>query len=125
VVQEQAFRHEKIQFLWNSVVTEIRGDQQGVEGLTLRNLQSQQAQHLPVSGVFVFVGMQPNTGFLPAELERDATGFIVTDANMACSVPGVFAAGDVRSKSLRQIVTAVGDGATAAYNAERYLEAHD
>jgi thioredoxin reductase (NADPH) len=125
VVQEQAFRHEKIQFLWNTVVTGIRGGPQGVEGLMLRNLQSQQAQHLPVSGVFVFVGMQPNTGFLPAGLERDAAGFIVTDANMGCAVPGVFAAGDVRSKGLRQIVTAVGDGATAAYNAERYLEAHD
>jgi thioredoxin reductase (NADPH) len=125
IVQEQAFHNEKIQFVWNTVVSEIRGDQQGIGGLMLRNIQNQQTEHLPVSGVFVFVGMQPNTGFLPAEFERDAAGFILTDPNMACSVPGFFAAGDVRSKSLRQIATAVGDGATAAYNAERYLEAHE
>jgi thioredoxin reductase (NADPH) len=124
VVQEQAFHNEKIQFLWNTVVTEIVGGQQGVDGMMVKDVQTQKIDHLPVSGVFVFVGMQPNTGFLPADLERDAAGFILTDQEMACSIPGVFAAGDVRSKSLRQIATAVGDGATAAYNAERYLEAH-
>jgi len=123
VVQEQAFHNEKIQFRWNTLVTEIRGDQQGVDGALLKDVETQKTEHLPVSGVFVFVGMQPNTGFLPADLERDKAGFLVTDQEMACSVPGVFAAGDVRSKSLRQIATAVGDGATAAYNAERYLEA--
>ncbi len=125
VVQEQAFHNEKIEFLWNTVASEVRGSQQGVEGLILKNTQTQRTADLAVTGVFVFVGMQPNTGFLSADLERDAAGFIITDQNMACSFPGVFAAGDIRSKSLRQIATAVGDGATAAYNAERYLEAHE
>ncbi len=124
VLQEQAFGNDKIQFLWNTLVTEINGGTQGVEALTLNNLTDQSTEHLPVNGVFVFVGMNPNTGYLPADIERDAAGFVVTDQNMASSTKGVFAAGDVRSKSLRQIVTAVGDGATAAFNAERYLEAH-
>lgn len=124
VVQEQALRNDKIQLVWNSVVTEIHGGPQGVEALTMNDKKSGKTERLPVSGIFVFVGMNPNTGFLPSDMELDAAGFVVTDQNMACSMPGVFAAGDVRSKSLRQIATAVGDGATAAYNAERYLEAH-
>ena len=124
VLQEQVLRNDKIQMVWNSVVTEIHGGPQGVEALTMHNRVSGGTERLPVSGIFVFVGMNPNTGFLPSNLELDAAGFLVTDQDMACSIPGVFAAGDVRSKSLRQIATAVGDGATAAYNAERYLEAH-
>lgn len=124
VVQEQALRNDKIQPVWDTVVTEIHGGPQGVEALTMHDKVSGKTERLPANGVFVFVGMNPNTGFLPSGLERDAAGFVVTDGDMACSIPGVFAAGDVRSKSLRQIVTAVGDGATAAYNAERYLEAH-
>ncbi|HAA03365.1 MAG TPA: thioredoxin-disulfide reductase [Syntrophobacteraceae bacterium] len=124
VVQEQALRNDKIQPVWDTVVTEIHGGPQGVEALTMHDKVSGKSERLPANGVFVFVGMNPNTGFLPSGLERDAAGFVVTDGDMACSIPGVFAAGDVRSKSLRQIVTAVGDGATAAYNAERYLEAH-
>ncbi|HBD06872.1 MAG TPA: thioredoxin-disulfide reductase [Syntrophobacteraceae bacterium] len=124
VVQEQALRNDKIQPVWDTVVTEIHGGPQGVEALTMHDKVSGKTERLPANGVFVFVGMNPNTGFLPSGLERDAAGFVVTDGDMVCSIPGVFAAGDVRSKSLRQIVTAVGDGATAAYNAERYLEAH-
>jgi thioredoxin reductase (NADPH) len=124
VLQEQVLRNDKIQMVWNSVVTEIHGGPQGVEALTMHNRVSGGTERLPVSGIFVFVGMNPNTGFLPSNLKLDASGFLVTDQDMACSIPGVFAAGDVRSKSLRQIATAVGDGATAAYNAERYLEAH-
>jgi len=79
---------------------------------------------LPVSGVFIFVGLHPNTEFVPACVEKDPLGFIRTDQEMLTSISGVFAAGDVRFKELRQIVTAVGDGATAAFNAGRYIENH-
>jgi thioredoxin reductase (NADPH) len=122
VVQEQALHNPKIEVIWNTVPTEIQGGVQGVENLLLTNTQTHRASSLKVNGVFVFIGIQPNTGFLPSDLELDNLGFIVTDQEMATSIPGVFAAGDVRSKSLRQIVTAVGEGAIAATGAGRYLE---
>lgn len=122
VIQDRAFGNEKIHFVLNSVVTEIRGDVQGVDRILLKDTRTTAVSDLSVSGVFIFVGIQPNSHFVPVEIERDAQGFIHTDQEMATSVPGVFAAGDVRSKQLRQIVTAVGDGATAAFNAGRYVE---
>lgn len=122
VIQERASQNEKISFVLETVVTEIRGDDQGVVGLDLRGTRSGEASQLAVSGAFVFVGIQPNTGFLPPEILCNTAGFVVTDQEMAGSVPGIFAVGDVRAKELRQIVTAVGDGATAAFNAGRYIE---
>ncbi len=124
VIQEKAFQNDKISFILSKTVSEIMGGQAGVEGLTLRGVKDSEPSVLPVSGVFVFVGIRPNSAFVPAEINRDRPGFIYTDQEMATSVPGVFAAGDVRSKLLRQIVTAVGDGATAAFNAYRYIEDH-
>jgi thioredoxin reductase (NADPH) len=122
VVQEHAYQNDKIEFIWNTVVTEIQGGDQGVEHLLLANTQTRNTSQLAVSGVFVFIGMHPNTAFLPSELNCDDLGFIITDQEMATSIPGVFAAGDARSKNLRQIVNAVGEGATAAFSAGRYLE---
>ena len=124
VIQERATGNEKISFILNTIVTEIQGGNQGVEGLTLRGVQAGEASTLPVSGVFVFVGIQPNANFLPPEIECNHFGFIHTDQEMATSVPGVFGAGDIRVKELRQIVTAVGDGATAAFSANRYIESN-
>jgi len=124
IIQEKAFQNDKIDFILSSVVKEIRGGSQGVEGLILEEVREGRTSELAVSGVFVFVGIHPSTEYVPASLERDSQGFIRTDQEMAASVPGVFAAGDIRSKELRQIVTAVGDGATAAFNAGRYIEAH-
>jgi thioredoxin reductase (NADPH) len=124
VVQEQALQNPKIEFIWNTVPTEIQGGVQGVETLLLTNTQTHQTSPLKVNGVFVFIGIQPNTGFLSGDLKLDRLGFIVTDQEMATSMEGVFAAGDVRSKNLRQIVTAVGEGAIAATSAGRYLESH-
>ncbi|NLI81586.1 MAG: thioredoxin-disulfide reductase [Deltaproteobacteria bacterium] len=124
VIQDRAFNNDKIHFVFNSIVTEIRGDAQGVDRLVLKDTRDAAVSELPVNGVFVFVGIQPNSRFLPTEIDRDAFGFIYTDQEMATSVPGVFAAGDVRFKRLRQIVTAVGDGATAAFSAGRYIEEH-
>jgi len=122
LIQEKAFENGKISFIFNSIVTEIKGDSQGVERLVLKDTQTGGSSELPVNGVFVFVGIQPNTGYVPSEVHRDSQGFLHTDQEMATSVSGIFAAGDVRSKQLRQIVTAVGDGATAAFNAGRYIE---
>jgi thioredoxin reductase (NADPH) len=122
VIQEEAERNDKITFHLNRIVTEIQGGDQGVERLILQDVQSGATTPLDVPGVFIFVGLIPNADFIPPEVARDAQGFIVTDTEMATSVPGVFAAGDIRSKALRQIVTAVGDGATAAFNAGRYVE---
>ena len=122
VIQEKAFQNEKISFIFSNVVDEIKGGPEGVAGLALRDITNSNLWDLPVSGVFVFVGIKPNSEFIPLEIERNPSGFIYTDQEMATAVPGVFAAGDIRAKELRQIVTAVGDGATAAFNAGRYVE---
>jgi thioredoxin reductase (NADPH) len=105
----------------NTIITGLHGDS-GLTGLTLRNVQSGQERHLPVDGLFVYVGIEPAAGFLPAELQRDPQGFIVTDTEMRTNIPGIFAAGDIRSKLCRQVITAAGDGATAAQAAFIFLE---
>ncbi|ROQ93552.1 thioredoxin-disulfide reductase [Desulfosoma caldarium] len=122
ILQEEALANPKITVHWNRIVTEIQGGPQGVTGLVLQDTVTNASSELNVSGVFVFVGLVPNTQWVPEDVHRDALGFLITDNQMATSVPGVYAAGDVRSKSLRQIVTAVGDGATAAFCAGRYVE---
>lgn len=122
ILQEEALANPKITVHWNRIVSEILGGPQGVTGLVLQDTATCARSELNVSGVFVFVGLLPNTQWVPEDVRRDALGFLITDDQMATSVPGVFAAGDVRSKSLRQIVTAVGDGATAAFCAGRYVE---
>ena len=121
ILQERAFRSEKIEILWDTVVMKVMGEN-GVEGLELKNLKTQVTRSLMVSGVFFYVGLKPNTKFLKWVVELDEQGYVITDENMATSAPGIFAAGDVRQKLLRQVVTAVGDGATAAFAVERYLE---
>lgn len=122
VIQEKAFQNEKISFMLCNVVEEIKGGPEGVAGVALRDVKSSEVSDLPVTGVFIFVGIKPNSEFIPREIERDPAGFIRTDQEMATAVSGVFAAGDIRAKELRQIVTAVGDGATAAFNAGRHIE---
>jgi thioredoxin reductase (NADPH) len=120
IAQERAFANPKIEFVWNTVVKRIRGDQK-VEAIELLNVKSGHISLLDVEGVFVFVGIRPNTEFVGEELEKDQHGFIKVNLEMETLIPGVFAAGDVISKSLRQISTAAGDGATAFGSAERYL----
>jgi thioredoxin reductase (NADPH) len=121
LLQERAFAQEKIAFAWDSIPTRIVGDA-GVTEIELRNVKSGDLSRLTVDGVFIFIGYDPNNDLVKGLLELDGVGFIVTDNDMQTSVPGVFAAGDIRSKLLRQISTAVGEGATAAFAAERYLE---
>jgi len=120
ILQERVLSHPKIEILWDTVVTQILGKEQ-VEGVRLRQVKTGEEKELSVSGVFIFVGIQPATEWVKNTLALDQGGFVLTDAEMRTSVPGVFAAGDVRSKRCRQIVTAAGDGATAAYMAEQYL----
>lgn len=122
LLQERAFANEKIQVLWNSKVTGIKGSDAGVAGVTIENTVTGKVVDLPVEGCFIWVGTIPNTAFLKDHLKLDDQGFIEVDNRMETSVPGVFAAGDVRNTPLRQVATAVGDGATAASMAADFIE---
>lgn len=121
VLQERAMSQEKIEFIWNSIPMKILGEK-GVEAIELRNVKTQAVVRKDVQGVFVFIGTLPNTDLVKGLIRLDENGFVVTDDNMQTSVPGVFAAGDIRSKLFRQISTAVGEGAAASYAVEKYLE---
>ena len=124
LLQERVKAAEKVTLVWDSVPTRILG-QAGVEGVELKNVKTDQVSTLPVEGVFVFIGYNPSNDLLTElSFDFDDLGFIKTDDTMETSVPGVFAAGDIRSKLLRQVSTAVGDGATAAFAAERFIEGH-
>jgi len=122
VVQERAFSNPKIKFIWNSVPEIIEGDDQGVKALHIKNLKTGEQSSLEVAGVFIYVGYNPNTSFLKALVDLNDNNYIITDENMACSSPGIFASGDVRAKPLKQVATAVGDGAIAGVSAEKYIE---
>lgn len=118
--QEKAKKEPKFEFHLNKVVEEVKGDFMGVQGLTLKDTLTGESSGLAVDGVFIFIGWTPNTEFI--DVEKDAGGFIKTDGRLATSMPGVFAAGDCRDTPLKQVATAVGDGAVAALSAESYIE---
>ncbi len=120
--QEMAFKNEKIEFVWNSVVEEIIGDKLGVTGVRIRNVKTGETKVIDAEGVFIYVGVTPNTAFLGDLVEKDEKGYIITNENMETNIPGIYAAGDCRKKLLYQVATAVGDAATAAWAAEEYLE---
>jgi len=120
VLQERIFASEKVRIHWNTVVEEIQGNEV-VEHVRLKNVRTGEPSPLEVTGVFIFVGITPHTGWLKSRVAMDEWGFIFTDEQMATDIPGIFAVGDARHKLLRQIATAVGDGAIAAFAAEHYL----
>ncbi len=120
ILQERVRRNERIELMLNKVPLRVVGGNQ-VESITLKDTKTGEESEIRVSGVFFYVGSRPDTSFLGDLVETDKTGFIITDQNLATKTEGLFAAGDVRSKSLRQITTAVGDGALAAVNLEKYI----
>lgn len=120
ILQERAFANPKIDFIWNTVVTEVVGEE-GVTGVRLRNVKTGEESLLPVAGVFIFIGQRPNTAYLRGLVPMDEGGHIYVNEWMETELPGLFAAGDVRVNSARQVVSAAGDGATAAIAADRYI----
>ena len=121
LLQERVMAEEKIEFLWDTVPLKITG-QMGVEGIELQNVKTGATTRKDIQGVFIFIGTDPNTELVKDILKLDDNGFILTDDNMETSLPGLFAAGDIRSKRFRQIATAVGEGAAASFSVEKYLE---
>lgn len=120
-IQDRAFANPKMNFIYDSVVEEIKGEK-GVETLVIKNLKTNAVSLLAVKGIFVFIGLVPHTGFLKGTVDMDEQGYIRADSEMKTAVKGVFAAGDCIQKSLRQAVTAAGDGAVAADSARHYVE---
>lgn len=123
IVQERAFKNQKIEFIWDSVVKEVKGDNL-VNTAVLENVKTKEISNLPVNGVFPYIGITPNVEQFSGQLEQDASGFIITDETMETSVEGVFAVGDVRKTPLRQVITAASDGAIGAVYAVKYIETH-
>jgi len=120
---QRAAQNPKIDMVLDSVVTGLVGKDR-LEGVEVTNVKTHRTRTIPANGIFIYVGLEPNTEFIRGVVDMDQQGYIITTQDMETSAPGVFAAGDVRSKSLRQVATAVGDGALAAVRAVRFLEGH-
>ena len=128
-IQEKAFKNDKLSFIWNSVVESVDGDM-ALSEMTLKNTQTGELTTIKANeedgmfGLFGFVGLQPNTALFEGQIDMDS-GYVVADENMRTSADGVFAAGDVRVKSLRQVITAAADGAVAAVQADKYISSRE
>lgn len=121
ILQERAFANDKIEMVWDTVATGVNGFF-GIEGVNVKNVKTNEESTIKAEGCFIWVGILPNTEFVNGAVATDDGGFIIADANMQTNIPGVFTAGDVRDTPLRQVSTAVGDGAIAAVSAEHYIE---
>ncbi len=121
IVQERAFKNEKIEFIWDSVVQGIDGGD-FVEKAILYNRKTKEVKEIAVDGIFIYVGIIPNNNLIESRVDLDESGFILTDEKMETNIPGIFAAGDIVHKVLRQVITASSDGATAAFSAEKWIE---
>lgn len=125
VLQDRAFANEKISFVWDSVVEAIHGNERKVTGVTFKNIKTGETSQADFGGIFIYVGLDPVSEFVADLGIRDESGWIVTDDHMKTSVAGIYAIGDVRQKDLRQITTAVGDGAIAGQKAYKYITEHE
>jgi thioredoxin reductase (NADPH) len=121
LLQERLFANPKIEVIWNKVVTEMTGGPAGLASLSLKDTVTGATSSLPVTGCFVFVGFKPNTGLVTQHFAHDPSGYMITDDRMMTSIPGLFAAGDVRVQLTRQVTTAVGDATTATIAIEKFL----
>ncbi len=121
VVQAKILNHPQVEIHWNTVVEEISGETK-VEALSLLNRVTGEKSQLAVGGIFIYVGLLPNNESFIGQVELDEYGYVVADAEMQTNVPGVLVAGDLRAKNLRQVATAVGDGAIAGVTAQHYLD---
>ena len=119
-IQQKAFKNDKIEFIYDTVVNQIVGDTQ-VRSLSLLNKKTNQESSLNIDGVFIYVGILPENNLIKHILDLDEAGFVLTDDNMQTKIPGFYAAGDIRQKTLRQVVTATSDGAIAAFLAEKWI----
>ena len=117
--------NEKVEFILNHVAEEVIGDDKEMKAIRLKNVKTGETQDIEANGLFVFVGFIPNTDIIKEDVEKDESGFIITDQNMETNIPGLFVAGDCRSQLIRQITNASGDATTAAVAAEKYLEAQE
>lgn len=122
IVQERAFANDKIEFVWDSTVKEIQG-QDTVNNIVIENVKTGEISNIEADGIFPYIGFTPNIKEINGQVEQDQNGFIITDETMKTSVDGVFAVGDVRKTPLRQVITAAADGAIGAVYAGKYLEA--
>jgi thioredoxin reductase (NADPH) len=120
IIQDRAFKNPKMEFIWDTVVQEIHGEER-VGQLELVNRKSKEISMLPVDGFFIYVGILPNNELLESRIELDSAGFVLTDDHMHTNIPGIYAAGDIRHTVLRQVVTATSDGAVAAWSAEKWI----
>ena len=124
ILQTRVLANEKIEMVWDSVVTGFNSDNSGLTGIQVKNVKSGEMQAIDVVGMFIAVGVAPSTGFLGGIVELDDSGYIRAGEDTRTSMPGVFAAGDCRTNVLKQVSTAVGDGAVAAIMSEKYLEGY-
>jgi thioredoxin reductase (NADPH) len=123
IVQQRVFENPKIEVVWDTVVEEIHGADGLMTHARLKQLKTGTTSDLTATGIFIFIGFTPNTGIIKEHVEHDASGYLITDSNMRTSVPGLYAAGDVRAQLTRQVTTAVGDATTAAIAVEKFLTA--
>ncbi|MGH7534277.1 MAG: thioredoxin-disulfide reductase, partial [Gemmatimonadales bacterium] len=121
ILQERLFANPKVEVIWNKRVRELKGGPSGLQELELEDTVTGAVLSLPATGCFIFIGFRPNTGLVQQHFAHDASGYMVTDDRMMTSIPGLFAAGDVRVQLTRQITTAVGDATTAAIAVEKFL----
>ena len=122
IIQERAFKNKKMEFIWDSTVEEIKGEDL-VSTAVIKNVKTGEIKNLAINGIFPYIGISPNVDFINGQMEQDSRGFIITDETMKTSIDGVYAVGDVRNTPLRQVITAASDGAIGAVYSTKYVQA--